>query len=265
MYLWSLASFLSALAATGHCLQCYTCVGLESDSCSLAFPISSCPAGNVCASRYRISVAGDFIFQRFIRFCAQLSECKAKGIYSTSTTSSERIATTCCSENLCTPEKPIAPEGSSTPNGLKCPKCAPLELSCEILETLSCAGDQTMCLIETTKKTTGSLTVTSINRGCASEGFCYKRNESSTAGTVLKETTYSCTRATSIDVSSTTKCAAETILLFWEKRSLPKLEDRWLPNITVGNHHNDIEKDGGAQIELVETLLGYPRKQLINK
>ncbi|XP_069597099.1 phospholipase A2 inhibitor NAI-like isoform X1 [Ranitomeya imitator] len=214
MYLWSLVSFLSALAATGHCLQCYTCVGLMSDSCSFAFLTnSSCPAGNVCASRYRIAVSGEFIFQRFIRFCAQLSECNATGIYSTSTTSSERIATTCCSENLCTPEKPIVPEGNSTPNGLKCPKCSSWRPSCDTLRTLNCAGDQTMCLIETTKETTGSLNVTSIKRGCASEGFCYKRNESSTAGTVLKETTYSCTRATSIDVSSTTKCAAETILL----------------------------------------------------
>ncbi|CAJ0933849.1 unnamed protein product [Ranitomeya imitator] len=141
----------------------------------------------------------EFIFQRFIRFCAQLSECNATGIYSTSTTSSERIATTCCSENLCTPEKPIVPEGNSTPNGLKCPKCSSWRPSCDTLRTLNCAGDQTMCLIETTKETTGSLNVTSIKRGCASEGFCYKRNESSTAGTVLKETTYSCTRATSID------------------------------------------------------------------
>ncbi|XP_075183285.1 uncharacterized protein LOC142255714 [Anomaloglossus baeobatrachus] len=196
MYLWRLASFFSALAATGQGLKCYTCSGLNSDYCLLP-TYSSCPAGNVCASRYRITVSGNFIFQFFNRFCAQPSQCNATGTFSTSSDISERMATTCCSEDLCTPEKPIVPDVSLTPNGLTCPICSLLRSSCENLRTLNCAGDQTMCLLETRKKTTGSVTVTSIDRGCASEGFCYKGNESSTYGTVHTETTYSCTRATS--------------------------------------------------------------------
>ncbi|XP_073513693.1 uncharacterized protein [Phyllobates terribilis] len=188
------------ISTRGQCLQCYTCSNINSDTCLfLLSAISSCPAGNVCASRYSIS-SNILIFQKFYRFCAQPSECNATGIFSTSFHSSERMATTCCSENLCTPEKPIAPDGSSTPNGLKCPEW-----------NLNCAGDQTMCLVKTGKQSTGSETVTSIEGGCASEGFCYQRNESSTAGTVLSETTYTCTRATN-DVSSTTKSTAKTIL-----------------------------------------------------
>ncbi|XP_077116235.1 uncharacterized protein LOC143770477 [Ranitomeya variabilis] len=213
MYLWRLVSFLSALAATGYSLQCYNCSDFNTDSC-LFSSIASCPTGNVCATQYEVSLTGIFIVQFLNRFCAQPSECDATGTFNTSTSTSQNIATTCCSENLCTPEKPIVPDGSLTPDGLKCPTCSPLESSCETLNYLNCAGDQTMCLHQTRKQTTGSITVTTMESGCASQGFCYKRNESSTSGPVLTEITYSCTRATSIsDAASTTKSTAQTILL----------------------------------------------------
>ncbi|XP_075695167.1 uncharacterized protein LOC142661630 [Rhinoderma darwinii] len=211
MYLWRIVSFLSALATTGYCLQCTTCSDFNSDACMFS-TVTACPDGNVCASRYRISVIGEIIFQNFDRFCAQPSECNVTGTLAYSYSILERMGTTCCSENLCTPAKPIAPDGSSELNGIKCLTCSLSILSsCNML---NCKGDQTMCLLETSKQTTGSQTVTSIHSGCAAEGLCYKKNESSTAGTVYTETTYSCTRGTNggSSASHTTTSAANTVL-----------------------------------------------------
>ncbi|XP_069803412.1 uncharacterized protein [Dendropsophus ebraccatus] len=188
---------------TGYGLQCITCSDFDSDSCTMFSTVSSCPAGYVCASRYRISVIGEIgqIFQNFDRFCAQPSECYARGTFSESDDISERMATTCCSEDLCTPKKPIAPDQSSDENGLQC--------STDLFY-VNCVGDETMCLLVTTKKTTGSTTVTETDRGCASQGFCYLTNYNSTAGTVYTETTYSCTPAN--EASYTTASTATIVL-----------------------------------------------------
>ncbi|XP_044134627.1 phospholipase A2 inhibitor and Ly6/PLAUR domain-containing protein-like [Bufo gargarizans] len=124
------------------------------------------------------------------------------------------MATTCCSEDRCTSAKPIVPDASSQPNGLKCPKCALLSESCGTLESMNCMGDQTMCLLVTTKKTTGSINVTKINRGCASEGLCYQKNQTSKDGEVYTEKTYSCSQGTrsseaSYTSSVKTVCSSE--------------------------------------------------------
>ncbi|XP_056398924.1 uncharacterized protein LOC130293814 [Hyla sarda] len=177
--------FLSAIAATGSGLQCFICSDFNTDSCTFLISVASCPNGNVCASRYRISIIGELglVFQNFDRFCAHPSECNATGTFRTDGSTLERMATTCCSTDLCTPEKPIAPDESSEPNGLQCNS------------PVACMGDETMCLLETTKKTSGSVTVTTTQSGCASKGFCYLENSDSTSGTVREEITYSCTPA----------------------------------------------------------------------
>ncbi|XP_069804608.1 phospholipase A2 inhibitor NAI-like [Dendropsophus ebraccatus] len=193
MHLWGIGLLLSAVAATGSCLQCISCSGL--DSC-VNSTVTSCPDGDVCALRHRISVIGNATSQHIDRFCAHPSECNGTGTFDRPNIVLDRMATTCCDENLCTSTKPAAPNGSSLANGMKCPSCSWLSYpSCDILEWMNCVGDETMCLLKTTKQNTGSLNFTTIDRGCASKGFCYIRNENSTSGAVYTETTYSCSPA----------------------------------------------------------------------
>ncbi|XP_069803413.1 uncharacterized protein [Dendropsophus ebraccatus] len=141
--------FFSAMAATGYGLQCITCSDLRSDSCRDLYNVVSCPADNVCASRYRISVIGGSIYQFFDRFCAHPSECNATGTFSRGTGSSGRMATTCCTGDRCTPEKPKVPDESSDHNGFQC------STDFIIHRDIDCLGDETMCFLETRKQTTG--------------------------------------------------------------------------------------------------------------
>ncbi|XP_071969521.1 phospholipase A2 inhibitor gamma subunit B-like [Engystomops pustulosus] len=192
---------------TGYCLQCVTC-SFGTNECASP-TVVSCPTGKVCAARQTITVAAGIIFQSFEKFCSQPSECNATGTFSTMIGSSNRIATTCCSEDRCTPAKPIAPDVSTETNGGTCPTC--WGLSCEHIESLECVGDQTICLQQITRKTIGSLTETTVKRGCASEGFCYKGNESAINGAVHEEVTYSCTPSSGTTFTTTMSTKTYTI------------------------------------------------------
>ncbi|KAG8548772.1 hypothetical protein GDO81_024263 [Engystomops pustulosus] len=127
---WWVLLLLSAVAATGEALRCITCSSVASDSCGI-LSRENCPDGHVCASQYRTTKSGGFVMQFFDRICAPQSECQVTGTYTHKSTS-ERIATTCCSSDLCSPAKPKLPAvNSMEPNGLMCSTCIKRDLFCD--------------------------------------------------------------------------------------------------------------------------------------
>ncbi|XP_040182769.1 uncharacterized protein LOC120915992 isoform X2 [Rana temporaria] len=178
----------STLAATGHSLICTGCFSPNEDSCT-GFPIT-CPPSYVCASQYTISIIGGVVMKDFQRLCVPQNECNVTGSFTLSSLVG-KIATTCCFTDNCSPETPKVPDGSSQPNGVWCQQCQEDIASCTG-SRVECTGEDTMCLLETQKTTTGSHTVYRSKRGCASKGFCYKSNMTTDTGGVREEKTYIC-------------------------------------------------------------------------
>ncbi|XP_075697020.1 phospholipase A2 inhibitor NAI-like [Rhinoderma darwinii] len=177
MYLWGFLYLLSAFAASGDCLQCLTCSGISLESCSTT-NIVSCLDGHVCVLQKRTTNANGSIAGYFERFCAPPTECNVTGTF-THYLTKDRIATTCCYIDLCTPEIPIVPTGNSEPNGLSCPKCSLTGDFCTTDPNMNCTGNETMCLLVSTLTKRGAQTELQMTRGCASSGYCSKNNVTS--------------------------------------------------------------------------------------
>ncbi|XP_077312671.1 uncharacterized protein LOC143933597 [Lithobates pipiens] len=208
MFLLEYFVLFPILAATGQSLQCANCFSLNSDSCTGIFS-SVCPSGYVCASQYSVSVVGSLILQSFNRLCAPKAECSVTGSY-TSQTGTFRIATTCCDTDNCTPATPRLPNTSSQPNGVWCQQCYSTDTYACTGGLVQCNGEQTMCLKKSEIRSTGSQTLYSSQRGCASKGYCNMRNTSSVSGAVQEETTYTCTNG----APNTATTAAFILFLF---------------------------------------------------
>lgn len=209
MDLWGFLCVLSAFAATGDCLQCITCTAVSAASCSVSNPVT-CSDGQVCASQLTISITSGVISQYFSRFCAPQSECSVAGAFTYYSTL-EKIATTCCSNDSCTPEIPQVPTVSSQANGVTCPQCALPGDSCGANQNVNCTGNQTMCLlVSNTQTTTGAQTALTINRGCASSGYCIKNNMNYTNNGIYTQITYTCTNGTSYGYISNSTTSTTT-------------------------------------------------------
>ncbi|XP_075183284.1 uncharacterized protein LOC142255713 [Anomaloglossus baeobatrachus] len=191
MYLWVLLCVIAAFAATGDCLQCISCSIENSDSCS-STNTESCLVGQVCASQSTLSIKNGEISQKFKRFCAPQSECNVNGSFTYYNTS-ERIATTCCFNDSCSSEKPKVPSTTLLSNGIICSKCSLAGPACGADQNMNCTGNETMCLLMSTKYILGTQTTLSLVRGCASRGYCIKSNTSHPSAEGYTEITYQCT------------------------------------------------------------------------
>ncbi|KAG8550144.1 hypothetical protein GDO81_028170 [Engystomops pustulosus] len=167
--LLAIVSLLSALTATGSALSCTECMSLTSSSCSGSSV--TCPPGYLCASDYaEIEAAGQKI-SSVMRSCAPSSECNLKGSVSM-TYGKARSAMSCCSTDNCTPTLPSLPTRDSTPNGVTCRSCASADSTwCYTSDTIQCNGDENMCILQTTQMT-GSMSLSSALRGCATKSLC---------------------------------------------------------------------------------------------
>ncbi|XP_072282542.1 uncharacterized protein [Pyxicephalus adspersus] len=180
----------STLAATGQSLTCKRCYLLDSVTCTGFNEV--CQPGYVCASRLTISFIGSSIYQVFQRFCAPQAECNVTGTF-TDEIGKNKIATTCCNTDSCTPTAPKLPDSSSQPNGVWCQQCISWDKSSCTGGLVKCTGEESKCFMESSKESTGSQTVYSSKRGCASIGYCNKMNTTSDTGVVQKENTITCT------------------------------------------------------------------------
>ncbi|XP_071969185.1 uncharacterized protein [Engystomops pustulosus] len=201
--------FLSALVATGDSLQCLTCQIISVGPCTTTTP-EICLDGQVCAFQSTISVKYGEIKFSFKSFCAEKKECYVNGTF-TDYSSVTRIATTCCSSDSCTPEKPTIPSPNpKVPNGFLCPKCTlPGTSLCD--QYMQCTGNETKCLLESTTTSQGTQTDLSLNGGCASSGYCLRNKVNYTTNGFYKEITYTCTNGSRADDLSNSTLVTTTI------------------------------------------------------
>ncbi|XP_069598642.1 phospholipase A2 inhibitor NAI-like isoform X1 [Ranitomeya imitator] len=208
MCLWGLLCFLSAFAATGNCLQCVTCSSNSLNSCSSTNSVS-CQDGQVCASQSTVTMQSGEFSQYFKRFCAPQSECNVTGSFSYYSTA-QRIATTCCFSDLCSPKNPIVPSANSQINGVICSMCSLSGDACGANQNMNCTGNETMCMVMSTKYTVGTQVTLSLIRGCASSNYCIRSNITFPSNEGQTEITYQCTAGTLANSSSTATRATST-------------------------------------------------------
>nr|XP_032659146.1 phospholipase A2 inhibitor subunit gamma B-like isoform X2 [Chelonoidis abingdonii] len=189
---------LSALLATGACLQCLRCEG-EGTSCPGT--LQTCPAGHSSCGVVltELTLTGEKT-QTIIKGCATASQCNA-GFVSTNFGKGmmTRTSISCCQTDSCTPAPAPVPPADPKPNGRRCPACyAPSSEQCRE-QTIQCTGDETQCMdITGPLKSDGSAKKT-IMKGCGTKYVCDQVNAGSGifAGINAEVTTATCKPATS--------------------------------------------------------------------
>ncbi|XP_069802882.1 phospholipase A2 inhibitor 25 kDa subunit-like [Dendropsophus ebraccatus] len=184
-------SLLSALIATSFALSCTQCMSTISPLCS--GPSKTCSSGYQCGSTYTESttaVGGNIV--GIVRTCLPSFHCNING----STTLKQeqvRIATSCCSTDNCTPNIPAFPTIGTKSNGVVCRSCVSTHSTwCYTKETIHCTGDETMCLLQTTK-IKGSVKLSAAVRGCATPSICNLGEKSLTVAGTTTEVKMKCT------------------------------------------------------------------------
>ncbi|KAM3921663.1 phospholipase A2 inhibitor and Ly6/PLAUR domain-containing protein-like [Leptodactylus fuscus] len=125
----------------------------------------------MCGSSYTETITGNAKSSVSIRSCMASTECNYKGSFSTKY-GHIRVATSCCTTDLCTPTIPQLPPISSNPNGLVCPSCISDDPAwCDTSDTIQCTGDENSCLLQTTK-ITGPYPYSAATGGCATSSLC---------------------------------------------------------------------------------------------
>ncbi|XP_075183282.1 uncharacterized protein LOC142255712 [Anomaloglossus baeobatrachus] len=148
-------SFFS-LVMEGYSMSCISCFNGNVTNCSGGS--ISCPENNECLSMFlKITINGS-TSGNFFRSCAPKNQCNITESSSFSGGTME-MAATCCSEtDMCTPADPQLPSTNSTqPNGRVCTMCQSINSDgCDTKNTMSCYGNESMCIHFTTTTTAHS-------------------------------------------------------------------------------------------------------------
>ncbi|XP_073513694.1 phospholipase A2 inhibitor 25 kDa subunit-like [Phyllobates terribilis] len=167
-------SLLSALVAKGFALSCIHCMSFVSSTCS--GNNVTCPSGHLCASSY-IEASTDS-FPEFVgisvpilvRQCLPSFTCDSAESMS-SLYAQVRMVTSCCDTDNCTPDIPAIPTKLSQPNGLVCRSCQHTDPWCLTSKTISCRGNENMCLHQTIQMK-GPISFSAAIWHCTSQAFC---------------------------------------------------------------------------------------------
>ncbi|XP_053308590.1 phospholipase A2 inhibitor gamma subunit B-like isoform X1 [Spea bombifrons] len=183
---------LSALLSTCYSLSCTKCFSLTTDFCT--GPSITCPADQVCASSYTITIArGVRVSQVYSRDCVAKQYCTMKGSMGFAQNSRSSMSITCCSTDNCEPPQPTLPAENNWANGLVCRSCiSPDSLWCYTDDTIRCTGDENMCLLQTTK-IIGSVSSSIALRGCATKNICDFGRQAVTTDQVSININFQCT------------------------------------------------------------------------
>ncbi|XP_069803833.1 phospholipase A2 inhibitor 25 kDa subunit-like [Dendropsophus ebraccatus] len=184
-------SLLSALIATSDALSCTECISTTSSSCS--GPSVTCSSGHQCGSTYTESTtAVGGVFAGVVRACTPSFHCNFTGSV-TQKQAQTKIATSCCSTDNCTPKIPAFPTIGTKSNGVVCRSCVSTHSTwCYTKDTIHCTGDETMCLLQTTKQR-GSVKLSAAVRGCATKSICDIGDKSLTVAGTTTEVKIKCT------------------------------------------------------------------------
>ncbi|MEE6515850.1 hypothetical protein FKM82_024972 [Ascaphus truei] len=153
----------------------------------------TCPAGGVCMSGYTVSRLGGIeATKMFIRGCESQSQCGMSGSF-TIPDGTTKTSTSCCTTDNCTPPIPTLPANNNVKNGLTCRTCVSADSNwCYTPDTIQCTGDEKMCLLQSTK-ISGSSSLTTAIRGCATQSICNISSQSSSSGGMTVDVKTSCT------------------------------------------------------------------------
>ncbi|XP_041425673.1 phospholipase A2 inhibitor and Ly6/PLAUR domain-containing protein-like isoform X2 [Xenopus laevis] len=188
-------SVLSALAATGHSLSCQNCTSASSTSC--LGPSVTCAPDNVCAASYILTTAdGGPASKIYTLSCAPQSKCDKQGSISIPQAKIKQ-GISCCFTDNCTPTTPTLPVDSSQQNGLVCRSCISADSTwCYTSDTMQCTGEEKMCILQSTK-ITGSQSLSTAVRGCATKSICDIGSNSISTPQLSMDVKISCTSGSS--------------------------------------------------------------------
>ncbi|XP_073457870.1 uncharacterized protein [Aquarana catesbeiana] len=161
---------LFALVPSGFSLSCIKCINFSGTVCTGS--AETCTSGYSCVtSLSTTTLASGSPTSTLTRGCAPNNQCNITGSL-TFTGGRVAIATVCCDTDNCASAIPTLPSATSSLNNLTCSTCASGTSDfCSSSNTLQCTGLETQCgRLSTT--TTGSVTSTSVIRGCATPSVC---------------------------------------------------------------------------------------------
>ncbi|XP_069803320.1 phospholipase A2 inhibitor NAI-like isoform X2 [Dendropsophus ebraccatus] len=183
-------SLLSALIATSDALSCTECISTIFSSCS--GPSVTCPSGYQCGSTYTKSFEGGMTSTVFVRSCMPSSHCNLVGSISQQQGQIKTVSS-CCNTANCNPTVPALPTPGSNLNGVVCRSCLSAKSDwCYTKDTISCTGNENMCLLQTSK-ITGSVSLSTAIRGCATKSLCDLGSQSYSANGESTDIKFTCT------------------------------------------------------------------------
>ncbi|KAM9299500.1 uncharacterized protein PAF06_016579 [Gastrophryne carolinensis] len=164
MDLFGIFFLVSTFAATGYSLSCTVCTSDSTTSCTGSN--ITCPSGSLCGSIYT-TTAGKYILFLDLSLPHLIIKAFIKVIVSTT---------------------------NSTSNGLVCRTCATADSTwCYTSDTMTCTGNENMCILQTTKISVGSQSASAALRGCATKSMCDIGSQSQSAGGASTEVKFICT------------------------------------------------------------------------
>ncbi|XP_050786321.1 phospholipase A2 inhibitor gamma subunit B-like [Gopherus flavomarginatus] len=176
------ACILTALLATGACLQCEVCDGPgiscsgDSDTCQ--------NTEDSCGITLTEDTVVGVKTQNVLKSCLSSSQCKAGAIsMNFGTAKARRMSIACCQRDDCTPDPVKLPPADPKPNGRCCRGCYALNADHCNEQTIHCTGAETQCLDVAGPLKSGGSTTKIIMKGCVTESICAQVNAGS--GTFL--------------------------------------------------------------------------------
>ncbi|XP_074927315.1 phospholipase A2 inhibitor and Ly6/PLAUR domain-containing protein-like [Chelonoidis abingdonii] len=190
---------LTALLATGSCLQCEVCAGAGNNCMG---SMQTCAAGHDSCAFVLTDVTSTGVkTQSFLKGCMASSECKVGPIsinfgYGMTT----RTSVACCVGDACRTTTVTVPPADPKPNGRRCRGCYVLNADHCNEQTIECTGPETQCIDAAGTVTAGGSQMQMVMKGCASESVCanIKAGSSTFAGTNADLTTAKCTVASGV-------------------------------------------------------------------
>ncbi|XP_065276594.1 phospholipase A2 inhibitor gamma subunit B-like [Emys orbicularis] len=189
---------LTALLATGSCLQCEHCVGLGQNCTG---DLHTCGTGeDFCGVVFTEATQAGEKVHTIIKRCVTSSQCEAGPVsMNFGQGMTTRTGVACCVGDACRTTTVTVPPANTKPNGRSCRGCYVLNADQCNEQTIACTGPETQCIDVAGTVTMGGSQMQTIMKGCASESVCAQIEAGSLtfAGISADLTTAKCTATSS--------------------------------------------------------------------
>ncbi|KAM4652916.1 phospholipase A2 inhibitor NAI-like [Discoglossus pictus] len=179
---------LSALIAAAYSLQCTHCTGTTSCTGTTV----TCPVGSICGYTHTKVITAGITQESLIKSCILERQCNMNGTMSYPQSTLQTVTSCCSTDNCEAPSFPLPTIGTDK-NGLVCRACTTATSGwCYTPDTMQCTGDEDMCFLQSTK-ISGSASVKTAIRGCATKSICDLGSRTKSGGDVTLEVKIMCT------------------------------------------------------------------------